>query len=373
MSRATERRRVEGVPLRFVEGPGARRLPPRPRRGGVADERDGPLPAHAWAPRPRDPHGDAASAASRRSRPSLGGHGDRASRRAGRSWRSRGRRRRAAPAPRAGRRGRPGPSWRRTAGRASPCDGSRSASARPQLRHAGAPAGQVDGLEQLGQARRHEPPTAHGRLAGPAAGSTRSGVAQHVAEAQAGAGQQLRERSHHDARRRPSSSARWPAGRTPRPRRRPLSSARGQEAARAVRVRAPQRPAPRGGAARTRARRPGRPARRRRARWPRRRRWSAAAAPGRRPSPGPAPPSRRPGPGRRAAAPRWRATTGHRVRRQRVERLREVEHRVGVQPERAGHGPAVAAVGSPRAGSRHRATHQRSAPDQRQAAPPARR
>ena len=57
----TECHRVEHVPLRFVEGPGARRLPPRLGRRDVTDERDGPLPAHGRSTE--------ASASARRSRP----------------------------------------------------------------------------------------------------------------------------------------------------------------------------------------------------------------------------------------------------------------------------------------------------------------
>ena len=136
-------------------------------------------------------------------------------------------------------------------------------------------------------------------------------VGQHVAEAQARAGEHLGERADdHGRRRRRGSTRRWRAGRTPRPRRR---RARRRRPARPVGLcgllTATVGPAARRAGAERElglaatppaelGRRPGRS--------PRCRRWSAAAGPGRRPSPRPAPPSPRAGRGSGRRASRWR-------------------------------------------------------------------
>ncbi len=94
-----------------------------------------------------------------------------------------------------------------------------------QRRHLARPAGQVDGVEELGQRRARQPVDGPRRLAGPAGGDDRGvpGGRQHVAQTQTGTGQELGERTHHH---RPLVATRPSAGghrdRTPRPRPRPV-------------------------------------------------------------------------------------------------------------------------------------------------------
>ena len=103
----------------------------------------------------------------------------------------------------------------------SPNDVSRSVSAPAQAATPGSTsrAGRPSRAARAGRPRPRRSPTTAGWRARHRRHQV--GLAQHVAEAQAGAGQQLGERAHHDARRRPSSIARWPVGRRPRPTRRP--------------------------------------------------------------------------------------------------------------------------------------------------------
>ena len=225
--------------------------------------------------------------------------------------------------------------------------------------HARAPAGEVGGRQQLGQRRCGQAAHRPLRLAG-AAASDEVRVGQHVAEAEAGAGQQLRQRPDHHGRAvppRPSAGGQGEEGLVPDVR--PLVGS-GQEAARAVRVRAPQRSAPArvqpelglvdapadlGGdqcdglgaavgqeqPARLDTDRPGQ-----------RLRGGVRV---------------RVGPCRGQVA----GQHGRRVRCQRVQREREIEHRAGLQPERTGHGLPVATVRA-RGRQGHRAAHHRAHP-----------